>query len=268
MQGLAPGAPCEYAAVRADRGADRGADDTDVPCGDDPAAEATERRAVTRQAVSVGLATSAYGVSFGAVAVASGLSVAQTVVLSALLFSGGSQFALAGVLGAGGSGVAAVATSSLLGVRNGLYGLQVARLLGVRGLRRLLAAHLTIDESTAVAIAQSSPAGRRRGFWTTGLVVYLGWNLTTLLGALLGDALGDPRIYGFDAAAAAAFAALLWPRLHSRETVLVAVLSGVVAALLVPAAPPGIPVLVAALAAVVVGAARRSPRPSTEEGAA
>ncbi len=229
--------------------------------------EARQRRAVTRQAVSVGLATSAYGVSFGAVAVASGLTAAQTMVLSALLFSGGSQFALAGVLGAGGSGVAAVATSSLLGVRNGLYGLQVARLLHVRGRRRLLAAHLTIDESTAVAIAQTTPSAQRRGFWTTGLVVYLGWNLATLLGAVLGNALGDPRVYGFDAAAAAAFAALLWPRLRSRETVLVAVVSGVVAALLVPAAPPGIPVLVAALAAVVVGAARRAPRTVAGEAA-
>jgi predicted branched-subunit amino acid permease len=225
------------------------------------------RRAVTRQAISVGLATSAYGVSFGAIAVASGLTIAQTMVLSALLFSGGSQFALAGVLGAGGTGVAAVATSSLLGVRNGLYGLQVARILQVGGLRRLLAAHLTIDESTAVAIAQPSPAAQRRGFWMTGLVVYLGWNLTTLLGAFLGDALGDPRLFGFDAAAAAAFAAPLWPRLHSRETVVVAALAGFVAALLVPAAPPGIPVLVAALAAVLVGAARRSPR-TASDGAA
>lgn len=224
----------------------------------------THGRAVTRQAVSVGLATSAYGVSFGAVAVASGLTIWQTVALSALLFSGGSQFALAGILGAGGSGVAAVATSSLLGARNGLYALQVSRILEVRGPRRLLAAHLTIDESTAVATAQSTVPASRRGFWVTGVVVFLGWNLTTLAGALLGDALGDPKAYGFDAAAAAAFAALLWPRLHSKEAVAAAVLAGLVAALLVPAAPPGIPVLVAALAAVVVGLVPRSA--STEKG--
>jgi predicted branched-subunit amino acid permease len=218
----------------------------------DGAAQAANR-AVTRQALSVGLATSAYGISFGAVAVASGLTVWQTVALSALLFSGGSQFALAGVLGAGGTGAVAVATSSLLGVRNGLYGLQVSQFLGVRGLRRLVAAHLTIDESTAVAIAQAGRPAQRRGFWVTGTAVFVGWNLTTLVGALLGDALGDPKTYGFDAAAAAAFVALLWPRLTSREAVAVALLAGLVAALLVPAAPPGIPVLVAALAAVAVG---------------
>ena len=118
-------------------------------------------RAVTRQALSVGIATSAYAISFGAVSVAAGLTVWQTVVMSALLFTGGSQFALVGVLGAGGSGVAAVATSTLLGVRNGLYALQVSRILQVRGLRRLLAAQLTIDESTAVAIGQTDPQAMR-----------------------------------------------------------------------------------------------------------
>lgn len=231
------------------------ADETVQP----PAAGVDDGRdtsAVRRQALSVGLATSAYGVSFGAVSVASGLTVWQTVALSTLLFSGGSQFALVGILGAGGSGAAAVATSSLLGVRNGLYALQVARILGVAGMRRLAAAQLTIDESTAVAIGQPTRPAARRGFWITGVVVYLGWNLTTLAGALLGNALGDPKVYGFDAAAAA-FCALLWPRLRSREAAAVAVLAALVAAVLVPTAPAGIPVLVAALAALAVGAFSR-----------
>ena len=210
-------------------------------------------RAVTRQALSVGIATSAYAISFGAVSVAAGLTVWQTVVMSALLFTGGSQFALVGVLGAGGSGVAAVATSTLLGVRNGLYALQVSRILQVRGLRRLLAAQLTIDESTAVAIGQTDPQAMRRGFWLTGVIVYLGWNLSTLAGALLGNAIGDPKVYGFDAAAAAAFCALLWPRLRSLEAGATAALAALMTVVLVPLAPPGVPVLVAALAAVVVG---------------
>lgn len=219
---------------------------------DEPTDEQATRR-VTRQAVSVGVATSAYGLSFGALSVASGLTMWQTVALSALLFSGGSQFALAGILGAGGSGAAAVATSTLLGVRNGLYALQTSQLLRPAPLQRLLAAHLTIDESTAVAVGQAEPRAARRGFWLTGALVFVGWNLTTLLGAILGNALGDPRVYGFDAAAAAAFCALLWPRLRSREAAAVAALAAVVAVLLVPAAPPGVPVLIAALAAVVGG---------------
>lgn len=211
------------------------------------------RTEVLRQSLSVGVATGAYGISFGALAVAAGLSVWQAVALSALLFSGGSQFAIVGIVAAGGSGAAAIATSSLLGVRNSLYALQVSRLLGVRGARRLAAAHLTIDESTAVAITQPERPASRLGFWVTGASIFLLWNLMTLLGALVGDALGDPKVYGLDAAAAAAFLALLWPRLRSRDAGAVGVAAAVVALLLAPHSPAGVPVLVAALTAVVAG---------------
>ncbi len=146
-----------------------------------------------RQAISVGVASGTYGVSFGALSVAAGLSIWQTCALSVLLFTGGSQFALVGVVGAGGSGVAAVATSTLLGLRNGLYGLQLTRILGLRGLRRVVGAQLTIDESTAVAIGQPEPAASRLGFWATGASVFVLWNLTTLVGALAGNALGRPQ---------------------------------------------------------------------------
>lgn len=218
----------------------------------------SRRRTVIRQGLSVGIATGAYGISFGALGVASGLSVPQTAVLSLVLFSGGSQFALTGVLAAGGSGLAAVATSSLLGIRNGFYGLQNARFLQVRQWSRLLAAQLTIDESTAVALAQPEPAAKRLGFWVTGICVYLGWNLMTLVGALVGNALGDPRRFGLDGAAAGAFCALLWPRLRSRESAAVAVAGALLALVVAPHAPAGVPVLVAALAAVGVGLLPRS----------
>jgi predicted branched-subunit amino acid permease len=225
------------------------------------------RNAVLRQCLSVGIATGAYGISFGALSVAAGLSLWQTMALSALLFSGASQFAVVGIIAAGGSGAAAVATSSLLGLRNGLYGLQMSRLLGVRGLRRVPAAHLTIDESTAVAIAQPETAAQRLGFWGTGLSVFVLWNLSTLLGAIVGNALGNPQRYGLDAAAPAAFCALLWPRLRTRDTRGVAVAAAAIALVVAPHAPAGIPVLVAALAAVVAGVlpTRRS-HPGDEPG--
>ena len=211
------------------------------------------RHEVIRQCLSVGVATGAYGISFGALSVTAGLNLWQTIALSALLFSGASQFAVVGVVAAGGAGAAAVATSSLLGMRNGLYGLQMSRLLGVRGLRRVPAAQLTIDESTAVAIAQPEPSAQRLGFWGTGLAVYVLWNLTTILGAVVGNALGDPKRFGLDAAAPAAFCALLWPRLKAGEARAVAAVAAVIAVIVAPHAPAGIPVLVAALAAIVAG---------------
>ncbi len=213
-----------------------------------------------RQALSVGVASGAYGVSFGALATASGLSAAQACALSVLMFTGGSQFALVGVLGAGGSGLAGAASAVLLGARNGLYAVQVAPLLGVRGLRRVLAAQLTIDESTAVATAQRDPALGRLGFWATGASVFVLWNAATLLGALVGGALGDPRAWGLDAAAGAAFLALVWPRLVTGSAAAAAAGAVVVATVTTPLLPPGLPVLAAALVAAPVLVARRPPR--------
>lgn len=212
------------------------------------------RTDVLRQAWSVGVATGLYGVSFGALSVTAGLSIWQTQALSALMFTGGSQFAFIGIVGAGGlaAAPAAIVTAAFLGVRNGLYALQTSRFLRVRGVRRLVAAQLTIDESTAVGVVQPEEAAQRLGFWHTGLAVYLFWNLASFVGAVLGNALGDPRRYGLDAAAAAAFCALLWPRLRSREAVAVAAVAAVIAVLLTPSSPPGVPVLVAAVAALVV----------------
>lgn len=213
-----------------------------------------------RQALSVGVASGAYGVSFGALATASGLSAAQACALSVLMFTGGSQFALVGVLGAGGSGLAGAASAVLLGARNGLYAVQVAPLLGVRGLRRVLAAQLTIDESTAVATAQRDPALGRLGFWATGASVFVLWNAATLLGALVGGALGDPRAWGLDAAAGAAFLALVWPRRVTGSAAAAAAGAVVVATVTTPLLPPGLPVLAAALVALTVLAARRPRR--------
>ena len=219
----------------------------------EPPLDDQRRKEVLRQSLSIGVATGAYAISFGALSVAAGLNLWQTIALSALLFSGGSQFAIVGIVATGGSGAAAVATSTLLGIRNGLYGLEMSRLLGVSGLRRLAAAQLTIDESTAVGVAQPERSAQRLGFWGTGLAVFVLWNLFTILGAVVGNALGDTRRFGLDAAAPAAFCGLLWPRLKSGDTRAVAAVSAVIALVVAPHAPAGIPVLVAALAAVVAG---------------
>lgn len=203
--------------------------------------------------VSIAVATGLYGVSFGALSVASGLSFWQTMVLSSLLFSGGSQFAFIGVVAAGGTGVAAMSASALLGIRNGVYGMQLNALLRPKGWRRLAAAHITIDESTATATGQTDPDEQKRGFWVAGLGIFLLWNLMTAVGAVIGDALGDPKQWGLDGAAVAAFLGLLWPRIKAFQPAAIAVLCAVVTLLAVPLVPPGVPILVAALVAGLIG---------------
>lgn len=211
-----------------------------------------ERRATVSMALGVAGAVALYGISFGALAVASGLDVWQTQVLSLFMFSGGSQFALIGLVAAGAPGPTAILASSLLGIRNGLYSLRTAPIVGHGFWKRVVAGQWTIDESTAVALAQPTPELSRLGFWLTGAGIYVGWNSMTFLGAIVGDALGDVRAYGLDAAAAAAFLGLLWPRIHSRQPIAIAVVAAVVAAVAIPTLPVGIPVVVAAGVGVIM----------------
>ncbi len=204
--------------------------------------------------------------SFGAIAGASGLDVWQTQALSLGMFTGASQFALVGVLGAGGGALVAVLTALLLGARNSLYALSLRPFLASSAStpwwQLLLRAQITIDESTAMAIRY--PEGSRQArhaFWATGIAIFVLWNLGTLIGALGAAALEDPRTLGLDAAVPAGFIALLWPRLRDRSTIALALVSAAVAMALVPFLQPGLPVLSAALVALVAERllARRAP---------
>ncbi|HEX4190301.1 MAG TPA: AzlC family ABC transporter permease [Marmoricola sp.] len=231
-----------------DPGADPGPDP-----GPDPGLDPTERRKIVRDGLAVAVATGAYGISFGAIAVSSGLGVAQACALSLLVFTGASQFAFVGVIAAGGAPLLGAASGLLLGFRNSLYGLKLAPLLGWTGLRRAAAAHLVIDESTAMSVTRSSNQAARVGFLSTGIGVFVLWNASTLIGALAGAAIGDPRRYGLDSAVGGAFLALLWPRLDKPASRLTAVLAAGLALVLVPLTPAGIPVLAAGVVALGLG---------------
>ncbi len=215
-----------------------------------------KRTQVDRTALSVAFTVGLYGAAFGAAGVTAGFSILQTCLLSILLFSGASQFAVVGIMGAGGSAVSAIATSTLLGFRNALYGLQMAPILKVKGLKRILAAQITIDESTAVATLQENDADRRRGFYVTGIGVYVFWNLFTFLGALGASAIGDPSVWGLDAAVPAAFCGLIWPRLKNKTHFVVSAVAIAWALLLTPITPAGIPIITTVLLAVIFGLKR------------
>jgi 4-azaleucine resistance transporter AzlC len=215
----------------------------------------SERRTVVRDSLSVGIAVGAYGFAFGAASVSAGLSVLQTCLLSLLAFTGGTQFAVVGVVAGGGGLAAALASGLLLGSRNSLYAMRLAPVLRVRGVRRLAAAHGTIDESTAMAVAQRDPDLSRVAFWWTFGGVFVFWNLTTFVGALVG-AVVDPARIGLDAVVPAAFLALLAPRLRAgRVERRIAIGAAVIAGALIPFTPPGVPVL-AACAALLLATER------------
>jgi 4-azaleucine resistance transporter AzlC len=209
--------------------------------------------AVARTSLSVAFTVGLYGAAFGAAGVTAGFTILQTCLLSILLFSGASQFAVVGIMGAGGSAISAIATATLLGFRNALYGLQMAPILKVTGLKRILSAQITIDESTAVSTLQENDVDRKRGFYLTGIGVYVFWNLFTYLGALGASAIGDPAVWGLDAAVPAAFCGLVWPRLKDKKQFLISALAIVLALSLTPITAAGIPIIITVLLAVIFG---------------
>lgn len=211
-------------------------------------------RSVVSASLTLAIAVGVFGVSFGVGAVSAGASVLQTCAISLLVFTGATQFSAVSVIAAGGSVASALGGALLLAARNGVYGLTMSRRLPGSLGRRLIAAQLTIDESTAMSAAQTDPVLQRTAFWITGLSLYLFWNLGTLLGALAGSAI-DPETFGLDAAFPAAYVAMLWPLLRCHPGRLAAALGAVICLATIPLVPVGVPILCAAVA-VLVGVRR------------
>ena len=223
-----------------------------------------------RDAVGLGLAVGLYGVAFGAAADAAGLNVWQASTLSLLMFTGASQFALVGVLGAGGSAIAAVGSALLLGTRNTVYGVRLVPLLHPRGIKRFGIAHWVIDETTAMALAAPDRKLARLAFLASGATIFLLWNATTVVGALGAAALGGTARAALDAVVPAAFLALLWPRLRRTfpEAAVqrrVALGGAVVALALTPVVPSGVQVIAAVVAVALAGRPRSTERPTARE---
>lgn len=210
-----------------------------------------KEQSLTAVSLGVGFATGLYGISFGALSVAAGLDLWQTMVLSLLMFSGGSQFAFIGVIATGAGAVPAILSAWLLGVRNGFYAIRMNPVLSVRTLLKPVAAQLTIDESNAVSLLGEPDRKKERfGFWLTGVAVFIFWNVFTFIGAVVGQQLGNPSDWGLDAAAAAAFLGLIWPRLNQSKLLVLALASAFVATSLSVVLPAGVPVLLTAVLAV------------------
>lgn len=212
-----------------------------------------------RQALSIAVALTAFGVAFGVAAADAGLVWWQASGFSALVFTGSAQFAAVDVLGDGGAWTAAVAAGLLLNLRSLAFGVVMAPALAGPLWFRAAASQLMIDESMAVGSAQPTPELRRYGYLAGGLAVFVMWNLSTLAGFLLVAGTGDTATtLGLDAAAPASFVALLWPRLSDPHQRRVAALGASIALVLVPFTPPGIPILAATVA---VALPSRGPRP-------
>jgi predicted branched-subunit amino acid permease len=216
---------------------------------------------LARDVGAVAAASAVVGVSFGAIAVASGVPAWLASAMSVLVFAGGAQFAYVAILAGGGSPVTAVLAGLAINARHLPFGLAVADVVGPGWATRLVGSHLMVDESVAFALAQRDPARRRAAYWTCGAALFVAWNTGVLAGASAGRLAGDPATLGLDAAFPAGLFALLLPSLRkapgddtgtaARHARRVAVTGAAIALAATPFVPPGVPVLFAVLALAV-----------------
>lgn len=207
---------------------------------------------LVRDIGAVSVAVGFVGLSFGAIAVATGMPPWAVVGFSLFVFGGGSQF-LAVALVAAGNPVAAILGGLLLNARHLPYAMAIADVLSGGWGRRLVGSHLMIDETVAFALAQPDPPRRRAAYWLTGLLLFTFWQLGTVAGIFVGSAVGDPARYGLDAAFPAALLALLLPRLRESAGLRVGLVAAVVAVAASFFAPPGLPVLLGLVGLLAAG---------------
>jgi len=208
--------------------------------------ESTHRR----DSIALGVAVGVVAVPFGVLASTAGLTLAKAMAMSLLVFTGASQFAAVGVISSGGSAVSAVGGALLLAARNSLYGMRLSSQLAASGWKRIPGAHFVIDETTAMSMAQEDDVARSEAFWFTGASLFSFWNIGTLIGVLVGDAIGDPNVWGLDAAFPASFVALLGPHMATAPGRVAGLIGASIALIAVPFTPAGAPILLAALAVV------------------
>ncbi len=200
-----------------------------------------------------------FGLAYAVTARDAGLSLLETQSLSVLVFAGSAQFSAVGLFGAGAGGFEIVLTTLLLNVRHVLYGLALGRRVHLTTRQRPVAAYFLTDESFGVV----SAAGDRRFSFLMGaeLSLFLTWNLATLGGALLGEAIPNPAELGIDLIFPLAFLGLLVPLVRTRVELAVALASGALAYGLSRELPGGLPILVTGVLGSLLGAWLTRTRP-------
>jgi 4-azaleucine resistance transporter AzlC len=213
------------------------------------------------------------GLSYGAIAVASGFPLWFPAAQSVLVLAGASEFLFIGIVAAGGNPLAAAATGLLVNARHLPYGLALPDMTGPdmtgpdmtgpevsgRGWRRVLGSHVMNDESVVFALAQEDLPRKRAAYWACGLGVLLCWPAGAVLGALIGSVIGNTDAFGLDAMFPAVILALIVPALRDRVTLRAALIGAVIALASTPFLPAGLPMLLALAGVLAVVTRQKAP---------
>jgi 4-azaleucine resistance transporter AzlC len=198
----------------------------------------------------IAVAAAAFGASFGILARAADFERLAAVVMSATTFAGSAQFAVVSTLDDGGGVAAAIVAAVLLNARYAPISVSVAPFFGGSRWRRLVESQLIVDESWVVS-RRADGSFDRRILVGAGLVLYVAWVGSTVIGVLAGEAIGDPATLGLDAAFPALFLALLVPQLTSRRALATTLVAAAIALVLIPFTPAGIPIIAASVACLL-----------------
>jgi 4-azaleucine resistance transporter AzlC len=211
----------------------------------------TLERGVVSEIALTCLAVMFIGLSYGAIAVASGFPLWVPAAQSVLVLAGASEFLFIGIVAAGGSPIAAALAGLLVNARHLPYGLALPPGVTGRGWRRLAGTHVMNDESVVFALAQDDLPRKRAAYWACGLGVLVCWPGGAVLGALIGRAVHDTNALGLDAMFPAVILALIVPDLRDRMTLRACLAGAAIALAATRFLPAGLPVLLA-LAAVLL----------------
>jgi len=188
-----------------------------------------------RDTVPMLVGAAPFGVIFGTLAVAAGLSATASLGMSLLVFAGSSQFIGVSLIGAGTALPVLWLTTFVVNLRHALYSatlLPFARDWPLRW-RWPLAFWLT-DETFAVVEHRFRTKGSEGGQWywlASSLAMYGNWVLWSAVGVSLGQSLPGLANLGLDFAMGATFAAIVAPQLKRRPALGAAVAASVVAML-------------------------------------
>ncbi len=214
-----------------------------------------------RRCLPIEISGFAVGLVFGVLAGQVGLSAAEAVLMSALVFSGAAQFVVLGLWAAPLPVLSIMVTTLIVGLRHLLMGAALGPVFSrLPRLKAYGSVFFMADENWALTMSEFQEGRRDAAFLLGGgLVMFASWTTSTLIGRTVGGDLRDPARWGLDFAFTAVFLALLVGMWRGRSDLL----PWAVAALVAVAAHQWLPgqwyILLGGLAGSLAGVVRREP---------
>jgi 4-azaleucine resistance transporter AzlC len=224
-----------------------------------PADLRAARRRLLLDGAGITLSVVGFALVYGLAARGAGFSLVDAMAMSLVVFAGASQFTALGYVAAGLPWLPIIVLTFLLNLRHLLYSAALApRVRQVPFAQRAAMAHVLTDEAFALAAAHFQRIGRVDvpGYWIAAVVlVFIPWNLATIVGVLVGNAIPDPATLGLDVVFPAAMAGLAVGLVTGRRELVAAGAGATIGVIVSLAAGTGVGIIAGGLLGPVLGMA-------------